>query len=131
MATRDHAMTSRRSAAKLAAAYHEAGHAVAVFELGYRVRRVSIVPNGYNDGRVEWDNPVRRRRVREALECGNTNDVDKVKYLIEHVIITAFAGPVAHKRHNPRARGGWTMARPAQGQGSFSARVLIIKSSSI
>ena len=107
-------MTRRSSRQQLTPAYHEAGHTVAALMLGYPVRSVSIVPNDYSQGRLDWDSPL----GDPSLEFGN---VDKVKHLIEHAIIVMRAGSMAQRRHNPRRwRYGLTGARRGEPPGEGS-----------
>jgi hypothetical protein len=64
----------------LATAYHESGHAVAAWSLGYDVESVSIVRDGRSMGRLSYDNPSFRIRPDEwprhgfAEEPGDQNE---------------------------------------------------------
>jgi hypothetical protein len=78
-----------------ATAYHEAGHAVARWEFGLRVRRVSIVPSGASLGHVSYPNlPL---SVYEAVECSTPTPAQLGR--IERELIATLAGPEAEKQH--------------------------------
>jgi hypothetical protein len=113
-------VTRRRVDAQRATAYHEAAHAVIALRLGYRVRHASIVSDAERNGHVRWDNPTNRRGVRDTVEFGSADEIDKIKHLIEHVAIVLFAGAVGHKRHNPRAR--WRCVATAAQRGELMSR---------
>ena len=85
----------RRTKALESTAYHEAGHAVAAYRHGMKVKRLTIVPSGdalgshqshaYFTGiNLEYDGGAREQRRAEnfALVC--------------------FAGPAAQRRFNPK-----------------------------
>ncbi len=91
----------RRTKALEATAYHEAGHAVAAYKVGMKVKRLTIVPSGdalgshqhhaYFPGvNLEYDSSPRAQRRAEnfALVC--------------------FAGPAAQRRFNPKPSGDRT-----------------------
>jgi hypothetical protein len=106
--------TSRRSDA----AYHEAGHAVVALTLGYQVELVTIVPTAGSDGHVRWNNPTRRRSVREALEFGL--QVERRRHLVEHEIIVNLAGSLAQRRHRPHSP--WRRDAAGAKRGQFVAK---------
>lgn len=72
-------------------AYHEAGHAVAAFYLGLRVREVSIVPDADGLGYVFW----------KPMPSSFRPDVEvtpKVRDRIEREAIATLAGPCAEEK---------------------------------
>ena len=84
----------RRTKALQSTAYHEAGHAVAAYRHGMKVKRLTIVPSGdalgshqshayFTEINLEYDSSPRAQRRAEnfALVC--------------------FAGPAAQRRFNP------------------------------
>jgi len=79
-------------------AYHEAGHAVIAHVLGFRVRRVTIVPDDKSQGRMIWDKlPVRDR------DLGWSDLRPHQRQRLEDWIIVALAGPLAMRHSNPRS----------------------------
>ncbi len=82
-----------------ATAYHEAGHAVAAYVVGRRVREISIVADGDMLGHVAyWPWP-------DSFHPDYETD-GKTRRMVESGIITSLAGPVAEAlfrgRHNWR-----------------------------
>lgn len=61
---------SRRHPGRKALAYHEAGHAVVGYAIGFRIERVSIVPNERSLGHClyqDWDEEEAARNPNTAL----------------------------------------------------------------
>ncbi|MDE2283365.1 MAG: hypothetical protein KGK33_01970 [Hyphomicrobiales bacterium] len=94
-----------------ATAYHEAGHAVIAYALGYRPQSVTIVPTRDAAGHIVQDNPLH----------GFQNDIDgsdEVRLRVENFITVCFAGPITQKLHNPRswrrAHGQWDYDKIAE-----------------
>ncbi len=80
-----------------ATAYHEAGHAVAAWYLGAGVKSASIVPDADSTGRVYYE-----RHPLEGIDI-DLDDGPHVQARLEDAIQIALAGPVAHRRFNPRS----------------------------
>jgi hypothetical protein len=79
-------------------AYHEAGHAVIAHVLGFRVRRVTIVPDDKSQGRMIWGKPPIRGRDRGWYNLSPSN-----ARRLEDWLIVLLAGPLAMRHHNPRS----------------------------
>jgi len=80
-----------------ATAYHEAGHAVAAIEMGFKVSSVSIQPDEFSHGRTVHNNPLYRMNL-------NSHDhSDRLRLRVERAVIIALAGPEAQQRFNPRS----------------------------
>ena len=76
-------------------AYHEAGHAVIAHVLGFRVGRVTIVPDDRSQGRMIWAKPP----LRGSLDDPSPHQRQRA----EDWIIVALAGPLAMRHHKPRS----------------------------
>jgi hypothetical protein len=103
---------SKRSAAQVeATAYHEAGHAVIAYVLGYRPQCVTIVPTADTAGHIIHTNPLHGFQL-------NPDTSDEARLRIESLITICFAGPIAQKRYNPRswrrAHGEWDYEKIAE-----------------
>jgi hypothetical protein len=89
-------MTRRSKSQIEATAYHEAGHAVIAYLLGYRPQSVTIVPTADTAGHIIHANPLH----------GFQLDIDgshEARLRVENVVTICFAGPIAQKRYNPRS----------------------------
>lgn len=75
-------------------AYHEAGHAVAMWKLGFGIRIVSIEPEGdlggYAEPALEYDEP-------------DDADVDARRFMVEQTVLYLHAGDVAARLLRPDA----------------------------
>ncbi|HUZ32343.1 MAG TPA: hypothetical protein VMV19_09630 [Xanthobacteraceae bacterium] len=94
-----------------ATAYHEAGHAVVAYVLGYRPQSVTIVPTIDAAGHIVQADPL----------YGLQHDIDgshEVRLRVESFITICFAGPITQKRYNPRswrrAHGQWDYDKIAE-----------------
>ena len=85
-----------RSSHLAATAYHEAGHAVAAWQKGSRVRSVTIVPSSGAHGTTLHQNPLWRSKI--AFDKS-----DRMRLRCEKAIIIALAGAAAQKRYAPRS----------------------------
>jgi hypothetical protein len=77
-------------------AIHEAGHAVAAYDLRVRIKYVTIAPDG--DAHVEFG--------RHGMFDASLRGTDRA----ERHIMVRFAGQIAERKHAPRSkwrRGGW------------------------
>jgi ATP-dependent Zn protease len=83
-----------------ATAYHEAGHAVAAWTLGYRPTTATILAAGDSAGQVRHENPF----PGISLEFDGS---DRTRLRVERAIMICFAGPVAQKRYRPTSWRGW------------------------
>jgi ATP-dependent Zn protease len=87
----------RKSKSLQSTAYHEAGHAVAAFHLGFRLRDCTIKPAGSSLG-------MTRRMGRLYLEGIEYRSMTPtLRDRIEREIIQGLAGPVAQRRFAPRS----------------------------
>lgn len=85
-------------------AYHEAGHAVILYIVGFEIKSVSIKPGETFHGITRWDNP---------LESWNA-EMTKTPDVAEQVVIGLFAGQSSERRlsnvyptHVPDHDNGW------------------------
>jgi len=85
-----------RLSAKTALAYHEAGHLVAAWRSGFRIRRATIIPAGDVAGLVEHDSPLKGvpldTDVSEIARCRT-----------EKAIVVCLAGPAAQRQFSARS----------------------------
>ena len=82
---------------RAATAYHEAGHAVAVWHLLHKApRRATIVPTKDSLGHVQHENPLRGIRL-------DIDGSDRAALRAERVIMICLAGPIAQKHAFPRS----------------------------
>jgi hypothetical protein len=106
-----HRLTKRSKSQIEATAYHEAGHAVIAFLLGYRPQSVTIVPTFDTAGHIIQDNPLHGFQL-------DLDGSDEARLRVETVITICFAGPIAQKRYNPRswrrAHGQWDYEKIAE-----------------
>jgi hypothetical protein len=79
----------------MAIAFHEAGHAVACFEEGIRIRDVSIESNVESDGRVTHRSPL---GVNLDLDSSHRS-----RLKVERRVRVCLAGPIAHRRFSKRS----------------------------
>jgi hypothetical protein len=104
-------MPNRSASQVEATAYHEAGHAVIAYMLGYRPQCVTIVPTVDTAGRIIHPNPLDGFQV-------NPDSSDEARLRIESLITICFAGPIAQKRYNPRSwrrvHGQWDYEKIAE-----------------
>jgi hypothetical protein len=78
-------------------AYHEAGHAVIAYLLGYKPQSVTIVPTLDTAGHlVIHGDPLNGFQL-------DIDHSDEARLRVESAITICFAGPIAQKRHNPRS----------------------------
>lgn len=83
-----------------ATAYHEAGHAVAAWSLGYRPTLATIVSAAESAGQVRHENPF----PGVNLEFDGS---DWARLRVERAIIICLAGPIAQKRYRPSSWRNW------------------------
>jgi hypothetical protein len=83
-----------------ATAYHEAGHTVAAWRLGVKIRRASIIPTIGRHGVVEHESPLREIH----LDIDNS---DRARMRTEKEIIICLAGPDAQRQFRPSSWRGW------------------------
>jgi hypothetical protein len=89
-------------ALRRAVAYHEAGHAVAAYDLGLTPTLATIVPSSEFNGRVLHRNPLRHIRL-------DFDGSDRTRLRAERVIMILLAGPLAQRRaghRSPQYGGG-------------------------
>jgi hypothetical protein len=82
--------------ARLATAYHEAGHAVIAWKSGIKVKSVTIVPGDGFDGQVDQASPLRGIN----LEFDGS---DRARIRAEAAIVISLAEPLAQRRFSPRS----------------------------
>ena len=92
--------TSRKATSREATAYHEAGHAVAAWKLGYRPIIVSIAAASKSVGEVRHESPF----PGNSLEFDGS---DLARLRVERAIIIRLAGPIAQKRYRPTSWRRW------------------------
>jgi hypothetical protein len=104
-------MTKRSTSQVEATAYHEAGHAVIAYVLGYRPQSVTIVPTVHTAGHIIHTNPLHGFQL-------DIDGSDEARLRLESLITICFAGPIAQKRYNPRswrrAHGRWDYEKIAE-----------------
>jgi hypothetical protein len=104
-------MPKRSTSQFEATAYHEAGHAVIAYVLGYRPQCVTIVPTVDTTGHIIHPNPL------DGIQL-NHGSLDEARLRIESLITICFAGPIAQKRYNPRSwrrtHGQWDYEKIAE-----------------
>lgn len=83
-----------------ASAYHEAGHAVAAWKLGYRSISASIAAADESTGEVRHENPFPGENL-DVVESA------LVRSRVERAIIIRLAGPIAQKRYRPTSWRRW------------------------
>jgi len=86
---------------KEATAYHEAGHAVAYFRLGKRIRKVTIVPNGEYQGCCFGYGKYPELNGSVEITPG-------IEKKVEQEIIILFAGSIAQAKYLGRNPRGWS-----------------------
>ena len=104
-------MPNRSASQVEATAYHEAGHAVIAYMLGYRPHSATIVPTFDTAGHIIHPNPL------DGFQL-NPDSSDEARLRIESLITICFAGPIAQKRYNPRSwrrvHGQWDYEKIAE-----------------
>lgn len=100
----------------LAIAYHEAGHAVIAHAFGTRPKLATIIPHKDSLGRVEHRSPLRGIRL-------DLDGSDRARLRAERAIMICLAGPIAHRRHNPKAWRRTDGAGDEQLAGDLAIRV--------
>ena len=80
-----------------AIAYHEAGHAVAAWRTGVRIKALSIVPQDDTDGRMTHVQYFKGQEV----EASNS---EATRRRIENMAIVCCAGGWAQRRFHPRSQ---------------------------
>ena len=88
---------SRRQKQLTKTAYHEAGHAVALWELKFKIKKATIVPKGNTAGGVSHGH-VHLGRLE-----GETPPIGKRLSRIHDSLVVAFAGEEAQRRFDPRS----------------------------
>ena len=96
--------TSRKATSREATAYHEAGHAVAAWKLGYRPIIVSIAAANESVGEVRHESPF----PGDSLEFDGS---DLARLRVERAIIIRLAGRLTRSDIAPR-HGGAGKAAP-------------------
>jgi len=88
------------TAARLAAAYHEAGHVVAALTQSLVDHSAAFVRT------VEFRGPIGHKNVLRGIKLG-LDKSDRARLRAERVILVRLAGPAAQKRHAPRSWRSW------------------------
>jgi hypothetical protein len=89
-------VTKRSKSQIEATAYHEAGHAVIAYLLGYKPQSATIVPTVDAAGYVIHANPLHGFQL-------DIDGSDEARLRVESAITICFAGPIAQKRYSPRS----------------------------
>jgi hypothetical protein len=87
---------SRRQKQLAVVAYHEAGHAIAQCRLGFKIKEVTIIPNGEVAGSVSHRS---LRLYRLAWEIPTGKQLGRY----HDMIVTTLAGEEAQRRFSPRS----------------------------
>ena len=98
--TRSGPQQGDKARSREATAYHEAGHAVAAWNLGYRSIRASITAGHESAGEVRHESPL----VGDEVEFDGS---ELARLRVERVIIIRLAGPIAQKRHRRTSWRRW------------------------
>jgi hypothetical protein len=88
---------SRRQKQLTVIAYHEAGHAIAQWRLGFKIKEVTIVPKGDVAGSVSHKRSLRLYRLAWEIPTG------KQLGRYHDMIITTLAGEEAQRRFSTRS----------------------------
>jgi hypothetical protein len=83
-----------------ASAYHESGHAVAAWKLGYRSIRASITAGDESAGEVRHESPLPSDQVE-------FDGSELARLRVERIIIIRLAGPIAQKRYRRTSWRRW------------------------
>ena len=78
-------------------AYHEAGHAIAQWRLGFKIKKVTIIPKGEVAGSVSYKRSLRISRLEWETPTG------KLLGRYHDLIVTTLAGEEAQRRFSPRS----------------------------
>lgn len=81
-----------------ATAYHEAGHAVAAFFFGFRIKSATVLAADDYLGRVDC-------QPKGRLDLGSNTPAMRIK--AEKFIIVTLAGDISQRRFNPRSSRKW------------------------
>ena len=81
-------------------AYHEAGHAVAQWKLGFKIKEVTIVPKAEVAGSVSHKRSLRLYRLAWDIPTG------KQLGRYHDLIVTTLAGEAAQRRFSSRRSEG-------------------------
>jgi hypothetical protein len=85
-----------RDSARRATAFHEAGHVVAQWRNGLKLKTATIVPTVDASGSAESENPLRGIKL-------DIDGSDRARLRAEKWITVMLAGPTAQRLHNPRS----------------------------
>jgi hypothetical protein len=77
-------------------AYHEAGHAVIAYVLGYKLKSVTIIPTHDAHGMVQYLDPLRGIPLDAEVS-------DRARLRLEKAIQISFAGPLAQRKFKEHA----------------------------
>jgi hypothetical protein len=103
--------------AREATAYHEAGHMLAAWRTGIRIKRATIVPGKGFAGLVEQESSLRRTQL----------DSDRARLRAEKWVLIALAGPAAQRHFRRRSwrafHGQPTIESPPISRFGFMVRV--------
>jgi ATP-dependent Zn protease len=91
---------ARKGMSREATAYHEAGHAVAAWYLGYRPATASILAGDDSAGQVRHENPFPGINFE-------FDGSDWTRLKIERAIMICLAGPIAQRRHRRTSWRRW------------------------
>jgi hypothetical protein len=89
-------MRTRSKSQAEATAYHEAGHAVIAYFLGYKPEFVTIIPTVDSAGHIIHPNPLHGIQL-------DIDDSSETRLRVESAITICFAGPIAQQRYNSRS----------------------------
>jgi ATP-dependent Zn protease len=91
---------ARKGMSREATAYHEAGHAVAAWCLGYRPATASILAGDDSAGQVRHESPFPGINFE-------FDGSDWTRLKIERAIMICLAGPIAQRRHRRTSWRRW------------------------
>jgi hypothetical protein len=92
-------MKKAETAARLAAAYREAGHIVAALTQSHVSHSAAFVRT------VEFRGPIGRKNSLRATKLESKSDPARPR--VERAILVRLAGPAAQKRHAPKSWRSW------------------------
>ncbi len=110
-------------------AFHEAGHAVAVFQMNIPIRKVTIVPEGDALGYVLRSGVSFPKKVRQTLESSSRGTIRycfphefaRAQYLAERHAMYCLAGIEAQRQFDPKSvrHYHWRQDRESALQGLY------------
>ncbi len=95
----------RSAGARVAKAFHEAGHAVVAHHLAVRYPSVTVNMAAASLGEVVLRDPPPQLDLVERHTSSVERPATRMRTFVEGHILVAWAGPLAERHHTGRARG--------------------------